>query len=722
MLFLTNIDMDGNEIQNVAIQNLDTEPSNPKAGQIIYNSTTNKIEYYNGTEWISKDDLTIQKLETSEEGYSTSYQMTKNGSPIGDKINIPKDLVVQSGSVKTVESENTPVEGYVVGNKYIDLLIANSNDEHIYILVSDLVEGVGEYYFVDNVKKGEIFNDYVNNKASGESSHAEGAGTTASGDGAHAEGNVTKATGNQSHAEGFSTQANGVRSHAEGAGTRANGKESHAEGAGTQANGVQSHAEGINTTASGSNSHAEGNFSVAIGSDSHAEGRFAVTKGNYSHAEGSGDSPPTITRDIDGNITDATGPHMASGNYSHIEGYDCIASGSSSHAEGTGTKAIGSSSHAEGRDTISFGINSHAEGYRSIAKGSYSHAEGGSNSSPTITKDDDGNITDVTGPHMASGDYSHVEGHNNIASGINSHAEGNGTKATGAQSHAEGAGNQAIGSKSHAEGTGTTASGSNSHAEGNFSVASGSDSHAEGRFAVAKGNCSHAEGGGSNSSPNITKDDDGNITDVTGSHMASGDYSHIEGHNCIASGSSSHAEGTGTKAIGSSSHAGGSYTIASGEVQTVIGKYNVEDTENKYAFIIGNGDSSTRSNVLSVSWDGSLVINNVKSALDTTLIEGLKYQIGELTEDITITLPESANSDIEVDFAVGSTIYNITCSCLSLNVVNNTYYKVLFSYDKTLNMWFSSVLSFNYTPPVVEEEIPESNESEDVTNDGSTTT
>ena len=37
-------------------------------------------------------------------------------------------------------------------------------------------------------------------------------------------------------------------------------------------------------------------------------------------------------------------------------------------------------------------------------------------------------------------------------------------------------------------------------------------------------------------------------------------------------------------------------------------------------------------------------------------------------------------------------------------------------------MWFSSVLSFNYTPPVVVEEIPESNESEDVTNDGSTTT
>lgn len=148
MLFLTAIDLDGNEIQNVTIQNLDIKPSNPKAGQIIYNSTTNKIEYYNSTEWVTIDDLTIQKLDTAENGYSTSYQMIKNGTPIGDKINIPKDLVVESGSVKTVESENTPVEGYIVGDKYIDLVIANSNDQHIYILVSDLVDklDLSDYY------------------------------------------------------------------------------------------------------------------------------------------------------------------------------------------------------------------------------------------------------------------------------------------------------------------------------------------------------------------------------------------------------------------------------------------------------------------------------------------------------------------------------------------------------------------------------------------------
>jgi hypothetical protein len=84
-------------------------------------------------------DVTIEKLATPNDGYSSSYQLKVNGNVTGDVINIPKDLVVQSGSVNTVTEVDNPVEGYVVGDKYIDLLLANSDDEHIYILVSDLV-------------------------------------------------------------------------------------------------------------------------------------------------------------------------------------------------------------------------------------------------------------------------------------------------------------------------------------------------------------------------------------------------------------------------------------------------------------------------------------------------------------------------------------------------------------------------------------------------------
>ena len=75
--------------------------------------------------------------------------------------------------------------------------------------------------------------------------------------------------------------ASGDYSHAEGAGT-ASAYTSHAEGAGN-ASGDNSHAEGAGT-ASGDGSHAEGE-STASGYASHAEGSGTASR-NFSHAEG----------------------------------------------------------------------------------------------------------------------------------------------------------------------------------------------------------------------------------------------------------------------------------------------------------------------------------------------------------------------------------------------------------------------------------------------------
>ena len=82
--------------------------------------------------------------------------------------------------------------------------------------------------------------------------------------------------------------------------------------------------------------------------------------------------------------------------------------------------------------------------------------------------------------------------------------------------------------------------------------------------------------------------------------------------------------------------------------------------------------------------------------LDDVLKSNLTYQLGILTSDITLTLPETATSDIEVDFAIADTTYAIACEYLSLDVVADTYYQIVFSYDKALNMWFASVVSSDY--------------------------
>ena len=87
--------------------------------------------------------------------------------------------------------------------------------------------------------------------------------------------------------------------------------------------------------------------------------------------------------------------------------------------------------------------------------------------------------------------------------------------------------------------------------------------------------------------------------------IASGISSHAEGEGTIASSDQSHAEGSFTTASGDASHAEGSNTTASGENQHVQGRYNIEDTANKYAHIVGNGNINNKSNAHTLDWEGN---------------------------------------------------------------------------------------------------------------------
>ena len=72
-----------------------------------------------------------------------------------------------------------------------------------------------------------------------------------------------------------------------------------------------------------------------------------------------------------------------------------------------------------------------------------------------------------------------------------------------------------------------------------------------------------------------------------------------------AIGESSLAINNGTTK-GGFSFAQGNYTIATGQNQAAFGRFNVEDTENTYALLVGNGTSSSaRSNAHSLDWDGN---------------------------------------------------------------------------------------------------------------------
>lgn len=133
---------------------------------------------------------------------------------------------------------------------------------------------------------------------------------------------------------------------------------------------------------------------------------------------------------------------------------------------------------------------------------------------------------------------------------------------------------------------------SNNSAIGNYSTA-------EGYKTTASGYCSHAEG-----TPFGAPDD---------GPMATSQGSHAEGRGTQSTALGSHAEGGGSVASGNYSHAQNFKTIAQGDDQTALGRYNVADSTS--AVIIGNGTISTRSNALTVDWNGNV---NLKGQAKTS--------------------------------------------------------------------------------------------------------
>lgn len=266
-----------------------------------------------------------------------------------------------------------------------------------------------------------------------------------------------------------------------------------------------------------------------------------------------------------------------------------IASGDYSHAEGYATTASESCAHAEGWSTITSGQAAHAEGYNT----------------------------------KASGDYSHTEGYNVKALGEASHAEGHLTQSAGNYSHAEGEFTIAIGKGSHAEGTTdsiikyvvkiTTSTVDNEYIIEGISY----DELSLDQYVMIDSNISKIMSKRTfREDVFITTEKPLSTTPLTnadaviGSVGSIGDYSHTEGQNTTASGYASHAGGIGT--------------IAGGQGQTTIGKYNKKDSSNEYAFIIGNGTSDTsRSNAFAVGWDGDVYIKQ------TSLID-LIYPVGSI--------------------------------------------------------------------------------------------
>lgn len=204
-----------------------------------------------------------------------------------------------------------------------------------------------------------------------------------------------------------------------------------------------------------------------------------------------------------------------------------------------------------------------------------------------------------------------------------------------------------------------------SYAEGFGSVAAGGAAHAEGKGCKTYEDFSHVEG-----SNNVNIGYGAHVEGWNNTNFGYG--SHVEGVNNLCTVNGGHVEGQYNTVNGSAAHAEGYRTIASSPYQHVGGKWNIEDANNKYAFIIGNGiTNERRSNAFTVSWDGDIVAKSI--TVDTLNLKNVTFD--------TVT-----TDAINTDSVSTSTL---TVTALTANGIVTNKSTVSFSgkyYDDTTNM------------------------------------
>lgn len=104
--------------------------------------------------------------------YAAVYHLQKDGANVGEAINIPKDMVVESGKVvwgSYTDGTFTPATNKTDATPYVELTLANSTANKIYIAVADLVNehkagtGIQITNNTDGTRTIGITNTYVTN-------------------------------------------------------------------------------------------------------------------------------------------------------------------------------------------------------------------------------------------------------------------------------------------------------------------------------------------------------------------------------------------------------------------------------------------------------------------------------------------------------------------------------------------------------------------------------
>lgn len=146
MLFLTNINLNKNELQNAVIQNLVADPQNGKPGQIYYNSQAKTLKQFDGTTWnvvgkeltpatyaalggviVDQDTLTVDgtgkivvKVPT-DNNFSNTLKNKLDGIEAGAQVNIIEGVSVDGVELTPDANKVVDIDLSGLDSKYLTL-------------------------------------------------------------------------------------------------------------------------------------------------------------------------------------------------------------------------------------------------------------------------------------------------------------------------------------------------------------------------------------------------------------------------------------------------------------------------------------------------------------------------------------------------------------------------------------------------------------------------
>ena len=160
MIYLANLNLNGNELQNAVIQPLASAPVNPKFGQIYCDSASSKIMWYNGTSWktvgvvvessATNGNIIVDGVEMTVYTLPTASATTIGGVKVGAGFSIDENGVLSRKltyftGVRGVVGENVPETDNQVFTRVLDGLTPVEGD---FFIIKTLISGE-KYSYTD---------------------------------------------------------------------------------------------------------------------------------------------------------------------------------------------------------------------------------------------------------------------------------------------------------------------------------------------------------------------------------------------------------------------------------------------------------------------------------------------------------------------------------------------------------------------------------------------